>query len=149
MSDIVISMGIPLVETIYQINKVLKNEGVIILRTIVITQAKRNAPIEFELRNTPDSVNSIEPLIVCVTQQSGNNIAGASLDNTTIDCRKVKLELVVRPSKKLTSTAGNWIELTYSNHDGGDNYGEPDFPDFSSGELINSKIDAKQSRHRY
>ena len=146
MSDKVISMGIPLVETIYQINKVLKDEGVIILRTIVITQANRNTPIEFELRNTPDSSNSIEPLRVCVTQQSGNNIAGASLDNTTIDCRKVKLELVVRPSKKLTSTQGNCIELTYSRHDSGDNYEETDFPNFVNGEIINPKIDTVHSR---
>ncbi|MCU0359460.1 MAG: hypothetical protein MUF75_01885 [Bacteroidia bacterium] len=139
MNERVISMGMPLVETTYQINKVLNKESIIVLRTIHISQPRRNTPIGFELRSTPDSQNAIETLIFYLRKQSKVALAGVHLNEITIDCRKVKLELVVKPSKNLPRGTGNWIELTYSSFDGDDNSYGVDFPNFGSGELMNSK----------
>lgn len=139
MNERVISMGMPLVETTYQINKVLNKESIIVLKTIHISQPRRNTPIGFELRNTPESQSAIEPLTFYLKKQSKVALAGVYLNNIAVDCRKVKLELVVKPSKNLPPDSGNWIELTYSSFDGDDNSEDVDSPNIGGEELINSK----------
>jgi hypothetical protein len=131
MESCVIAFIIPSKKTTLQIHQPLKNYGLIALRLITVTKWEVDEPIEFILKSTEDSLYSFDPISfktkrpIIISENNDETFENTGicyLKNTMINCKKVKLELIVIPPPSKNDKFDNWAHLSFKVFGDDNNY---------------------------
>jgi hypothetical protein len=129
MVEKVISFAITNKTKSIPIHKVLINEGLIFLESLIIKNFKGKITPEILIKSIADSPSKMDPLFFKTEipiafdkklSNEANSYAISFLENKTVDCKKVKAEIIVTNAQQIKHGLVLYAELTYKTF-GGDN----------------------------
>lgn len=119
------------------IYKVLKNERLILLEFLMIQNFKGSITPELLFKSTIDSATLLEPVLFKTEKpisfdkklkDESDSLAVCFLEKMAVDCRKVKLELVIINCEALEEGLVLYAELHYKTFGGGEDNGSESLP---------------------
>lgn len=119
------------------LHKVLTGEGLIILDYLVAKNLKGALPSEFCLQSAKDSPTAITPMFftLLIPKPFQENLGATSdsfavcfFEKTTIDCKRIKLEMKLVNPEQIQEGTIHYAELHYKTIDGDGNNASTEYP---------------------